>query len=74
MEHAWGLQVVVSVELPMHKIPPLAGKGLLQVLDLVWMPPPQVFEQVEKGDHSLHLPSNFVLFEIFMINLVCFKI
>jgi hypothetical protein len=49
--------MVVSVEFPMHKIPPLAGEGLLQVLDLVWMPPPHVFEQDEKSDHSLHSPS-----------------
>ncbi len=74
MAHVWELQMVVSVEFPIHRIPPLAGEGLLQVLDRVWMPPPQVFEQDEKNDHSLHLPSNFILFEIFMENLFCFKI
>ena len=36
------LHKVVSVEKPVQSAPPHASEGLLQVLDLVCIPPPQV--------------------------------
>ena len=36
------LQACALVSLPAQSAPPLAGAGLLQDLDWVWLPPPQV--------------------------------
>ena len=44
--HACVLQLWI-VE-PLHKFPPFAGEGFVQLL--VWVPPPQIAEHVEKFD------------------------
>lgn len=41
----------VSVALPTQSLPPFAGLGLVQVLERVFCPTPQVLEQ---DDHSIH--------------------
>ena len=40
------LQALLSVPSPWHWAPPLVGTGFVQVLVLVWVPPPQDFEHV----------------------------
>ena len=49
---------MVSVGFPLQGIPPLAVAGLMQALERVCVPFPQVLEQIEKDDHSLQAPSN----------------
>ncbi len=52
-----GLQDCDSKLLPVQFLPPIAGAGLLQVLECVWLPPPQVIVQESHGDQSDHPPS-----------------
>ena len=42
---------------PTQSSPPLAGAGLVHVLERVWTPPPQVTEHSSKAAHSDHMPS-----------------
>ena len=57
---AWLLHLNVSVEFPLQGRSPFASAGLPQTLERVWVPPPQVFEQTVKDDHSPHPPSNLI--------------
>ena len=50
------LHVWQNVSSPGQSMPPLAGAGLVQVLERVWMPPSQGMEQSSNGDHSVHCP------------------
>ena len=47
----------LSLESPMHALPPLAGAGLEQVRVLGLVPPPHVWEQGPELDHWLQPPS-----------------
>jgi len=57
VEHDCVLQEAVSEEDPTQSGPPLAGAGLLQSRDLVWVPPPQVTLQVPKAVQAPQLPA-----------------
>ena len=58
---AWLLQSWDSVLCPWQSAPPCAGEGLLQVLVLVWVPPPQVVEHSDQSSYSPHPPSTEAL-------------
>lgn len=53
-----GLELHFSVSslAPGHSNPPLAGEGLVQVLERLRLPPPQVTPQEPQSLHSLHEP------------------
>lgn len=53
-----GLELHFSVSslAPGHSNPPLAGKGLVQVLERLRLPPPHVTPQEPQSLHSLHEP------------------
>lgn len=55
--HIWVLQSWELVELPAQGAPPWAGAGLVQVLSLCCIPPPQVTEQVFQDPQVAQLPS-----------------
>ena len=46
-----------SLASPSQSAPPWAGCGLVQVLVLVWLPPPQSAEHSDQLPYSLHPPS-----------------
>jgi len=45
---------LVSILSPTQSLPPLAGAGLVHVLDRDWLPPPHVTEQDPHGFQSDH--------------------
>ena len=53
-----GLELHFSVSslAPGHSNPPLAGEGLVQVLERLRLPPPHVTPQEPQSLHSLHEP------------------
>ena len=57
----WALQSCVSLLSPRQSSPPYAGAGLLQVLVLVWVPPPHSAEHCDHSPNSLHPPSTGIL-------------
>ena len=48
---AWGLQSSRSLRVPEHSLPPLAGRGSVQVRARDLFPPPQETEQVPQAPH-----------------------
>ena len=54
------LQVIFSDEGPRQFRPPLLGAGLVQVLSLVFTPPPQLLEQLPKDPQLDQPPSTVV--------------
>ena len=42
---------------PTQSAPPFAGAGFVQVLDLIWVPPPHSAEQSDQAPKSLYPPS-----------------
>ena len=55
------LQFPVSSLGPLQSNPPLAGGGLVQVLNLVRFPPPHVTLQEPQSSHSLHEPLTEII-------------
>ena len=54
---AWGLQSSRSLRVPEQSLPPLAGRGSVQVRARDLFPPPQETEQVPQAPHWLQVPS-----------------
>ena len=54
---AWGLQSSRSLRVPEQSLPPLAGRGSVQVRARDLFPPPQETEQVPHAPHWLQAPS-----------------
>ena len=54
--HAWVLHPWVLVACPLHCLPPTPGAGLLQVLDALCEPPPQVLLHWPQDCHEPQLP------------------
>ena len=50
-----------SVESPTQSLPPCAGAGLVQSLDLDWLPPPHVTEQAPHVFQTDQLPSTMII-------------
>ena len=56
LEQSWD-----SMFCPWQSRPPKAGTGLVQVLVLVWVPPPHLAEHSDQTPYSLHSPSTEIL-------------
>ena len=54
--HGVTLHFLLLLLVPRHGRPPLAGRGLLQVLQRFCIPPPQVLLQSSHTPQQLHLP------------------
>ena len=59
--HGLALQFPVSSLGPLQSNPPLAGGGLVQVLNRVRFPPPHVTLQEPQSSHSLHEPLTEII-------------
>ena len=64
--HASGLHCPVSVAEPVHGAPPFDAV-VASVLFLVFVPPPQVAEQVDHSPYSPHMQSTSVILVIVLI-------
>ena len=58
------LQGRVSSGLPEQFFPPCFGRGLVQVLDREWNPPPQDLEHSRHSVHSAQFPSTEIISQI----------
>lgn len=52
-----GLQACGSLTSPTQSAPPFAGAGLVHVRERLWVPAPQVVEQVPHDSQLDHSPS-----------------
>ena len=55
--HPCVLQSLVSELSPTQSAPPFAGAGFVQVLVLVWVPPPHSAEHSDQSPKSVYPPS-----------------
>ena len=51
------LQFCALVLIPEHVAPPCFGVGLVQPLNVLWLPVPQLLEQMPHASQSVHPPS-----------------